>query len=442
MNYEGNIGFVTLAGKYRTGKSFLLNKVIDISNEKEGFKVDPSIEACTEGIWMWTQPIYNEKENMHIFFLDTEGSSSTSRDQKHDATIFALGILMSSLFIFNSVGCIDEQSINQLSLTTTLSNNIAISSNLTKGDEYGLSYFTPKFIWLLRDFTLEIQDQQGKNITANQYLENALVDEKTTYKNNDSNRKIRRALLNFFKDRECFTMVRPVTEESDLKKLNILPKNKLRKEFLAELKTFKEKIFSKCSPKQLNGVNLNSRMFCNMIRNFVEAINRGAIPNISSAWDFILENECINAHNDALELYNQSLKQYLSQDKPKPFEEMFNILKNVRETALDKYQTIAGIKDKSAIYLEFRGKLKQILDTKETQAIKLNEEMASGHCKQMLNLAAQDVFLFIFVIKIIKFYSKLTSNLSLNVYGDENMQNFIDDFNTFVVYFFKEREFS
>ena len=266
---------------------------------------------------------------MHIFFLDTEGSSSTSRDQKHDATIFALAILMSSLFIFNSVGCIDEQSINQLSLTTTLSNNIAIASNKSAGknEEYGLSYFTPKFIWLLRDFTLEIQDQQGKNINSNQYLENALIDEKTNYKNSESNKKIRRALLNFFKDRECFTMVRPVAEESELKKLNTIPKNKLRKEFLLELKSLKERIFTKCIPKQLNGVNLNARMFCSMIRNFVEAINKGGIPNIASAWDFILENECISAYNDALELYNQSLKQYLSQDKPKPFEEMFNILK-------------------------------------------------------------------------------------------------------------------
>lgn len=65
--------------------------------------------------------------------------------------------------------------------------------------------------------------------------------------------------------------------------------------------------------------------------------------------------------------------------------------KNARETALDKYQTIAGVKDKSLIYLEYKGKLKQILDSKETQAIKLNEEMASGNCKQTLHFVTQDV---------------------------------------------------
>jgi len=33
MNYEGNISFVTVAGKYRTGKSFLLNKLLGLRGE-------------------------------------------------------------------------------------------------------------------------------------------------------------------------------------------------------------------------------------------------------------------------------------------------------------------------------------------------------------------------------------------------------------------------
>ncbi len=67
------------------------------------FKVDPTTEACTEGIWMWSKPLYLEKDNLHVFFLDTEGSSSVSKDQRHDAKIFALANLISSIFIFNSV---------------------------------------------------------------------------------------------------------------------------------------------------------------------------------------------------------------------------------------------------------------------------------------------------------------------------------------------------
>jgi len=45
---------------------------------------------------------------MHVFLLDTEGSGSTERNTTHDAKIFALVVLLSSLFVYNSMGAIDE----------------------------------------------------------------------------------------------------------------------------------------------------------------------------------------------------------------------------------------------------------------------------------------------------------------------------------------------
>jgi len=87
---------------------------------------------------------------------------------------------MSSYFVYNSVGSIDENSINDLSLTTQLSRNIAISTE--ESSDHALSYYTPKFLWALRDFTLELQDARGQSISSNQYLENALTDQVTIYK--------------------------------------------------------------------------------------------------------------------------------------------------------------------------------------------------------------------------------------------------------------------
>jgi hypothetical protein len=52
------VGFVALVGKYRSGKSFLLNKLLYIDNN--GFRVDKSTQACTQGIWMWSRPYYNK----------------------------------------------------------------------------------------------------------------------------------------------------------------------------------------------------------------------------------------------------------------------------------------------------------------------------------------------------------------------------------------------
>ena len=116
-----------------------------------------------------------EKCVIYQIKIDTEGSNSVEKSATHDAKIFALAMLMSSYFIYNSVGAIDENSINDLSLTTQLSKNIAVAAD--ESSEHTLSYYTPKFLWALRDFTLELQDARGQHINANQYLENALTDQ-------------------------------------------------------------------------------------------------------------------------------------------------------------------------------------------------------------------------------------------------------------------------
>ena len=85
------------------------------------------------------------------------------------------------------------------------------------GNEALIGYYTPKFLWVLRDFVLDIEDRNHRKVTPREYLENALHEESQFAKSNEVNKKIRKSLLQFFKDRECLTMVRPVNDESDLK---------------------------------------------------------------------------------------------------------------------------------------------------------------------------------------------------------------------------------
>jgi hypothetical protein len=43
-------------GRYRTGKSFLLNCLL--GRPTAGFTVGPTVEACTKGIWMWSTCVF------------------------------------------------------------------------------------------------------------------------------------------------------------------------------------------------------------------------------------------------------------------------------------------------------------------------------------------------------------------------------------------------
>lgn len=52
---QGPIAVVSVAGLYRTGKSYLLNRVL--LNRSNGFGVGPTVNPCTKGLWCWGTPI-------------------------------------------------------------------------------------------------------------------------------------------------------------------------------------------------------------------------------------------------------------------------------------------------------------------------------------------------------------------------------------------------
>ena len=52
---RGPLGIVAVAGMYRTGKSYLLNRML--LNRSDGFGVGPTINPCTKGVWMWSRPV-------------------------------------------------------------------------------------------------------------------------------------------------------------------------------------------------------------------------------------------------------------------------------------------------------------------------------------------------------------------------------------------------
>lgn len=96
------------------------------------------------GIWIWSKPIFNDNENLHIFFMDTEGLHSVDADPTRDSKLFSLAVILSTYFMFNLTGNIDEEAINQLSMVTHLVQNLVISED-EPSQEYNLSYYAPKF---------------------------------------------------------------------------------------------------------------------------------------------------------------------------------------------------------------------------------------------------------------------------------------------------------
>ena len=109
------------------------------------------------------------------------------------------------------MGAIDEQSINQLNLVTTLSKRIVASED---ENEDALHNYMPKFMWLLRDFVLEARNEQGDKLTAYEYLESCLLEQNSEIRLSEATKRVRRAMVNLFRDRDCMMLVRPAVSEN------------------------------------------------------------------------------------------------------------------------------------------------------------------------------------------------------------------------------------
>ena len=106
-----------------------------------------------------------------------------------------------------------------------LSKFIRLKSGDTETDPEELSNLFPSFLWVCRDFSLQLIDDNGENITAKEYLEKVLEGTKNLQ---DPKNKIRKLIKAYFKDRDCATMVRPLTNENKLQNLEDLPPEQLR----------------------------------------------------------------------------------------------------------------------------------------------------------------------------------------------------------------------
>ncbi|XP_033081396.1 guanylate-binding protein 3 isoform X4 [Trachypithecus francoisi] len=164
---------VAIVGLYRTGKSYLMNK---LAGKNMGFSMGSTVESHTKGIWMWCVP-HPKKPEHTLVLLDTEGLGDVKKgDNQNDSWIFALAVLLSSTFVYNSMGTINQQAMDQLHYVTELTHRIRSKSSPDENeneDSADFVSFFPDFVWTLRDFSLDLE-ADGQPLTADEYLEYSL----------------------------------------------------------------------------------------------------------------------------------------------------------------------------------------------------------------------------------------------------------------------------
>ncbi|XP_028819789.1 guanylate-binding protein 1-like [Denticeps clupeoides] len=299
---------VAVVGLYRTGKSYLMNR---LARKKTGFSLGMTIESKTKGIWMWCIP-HPVKAGHTLVLLDTEGLGDVNKgDEKHDTWIFCLAVLLSTTLVYNSIGTIDNNAIEKLHYVSELTEHIKVKSGSSDTDE-SIEFMKvfPSFVWTVRDFTLELL-LDGKSITADEYLENALKLKTGTSPKTDKYNMPRLCIRNFFSPRKCFTLERPASVEK-MQRMEKLQDADLDHMFVKQADEFCDYIFNNSKPKTITGgLGVTGRMLGSLAETYVEAIRTGQVPCLDNAAESLAQIQNSRAVKEAFEFYEREMDRWV-----------------------------------------------------------------------------------------------------------------------------------
>lgn len=346
---ESPISVLSVIGPYRSGKSFLMNM---LSGNYTKFETGSSTNPCTQGVWIDIIPPKTNTNESYKILMDTEGLFSFNRDENFDMTLFLFTTLASCVMIYNSLGVIDEKALEQFAFLTNIAKVFASHSSEKNNESrpfdlnHDLKQLFPHFIWVLRDFTLDLQiGDDGQMITPDEYLEYALMtrpkaknsqihendrnsrkpDGYPQYRNsfgryniseqNENEKKynskqdfndfqskkdeylknsglsnfadlqknlIRKAIKSFFHSRSCFTLIRPVNDERILQKIEQADKTQIKEHFMDEIGNILDHLQKYLKPKKVKDMILNGEAFANLLVQITDALNSTAMPKIES----------------------------------------------------------------------------------------------------------------------------------------------------------------
>ena len=238
------------------------------------------------------------------------------------------------------MGSIDENALQSLSLVVQLTKHIQIKSSGISQDadpeEY--SKYFPSFMWVVRDFSLQLVDAEGENITSKDYLEKALHEQKGFSEAAEQKNRIRRMLRCFFKDRDCTTVVRPSTQEEDLQNLETMEFEDLRDEFKTQITRLRTKVMKKVKAKTImSGQKLSGAMFADLVVNYVTAINKGAVPNIENAWTYISKGECQKSMEKSFDIFCEEFTSSFEMHQPLFEYDLKSLFKEAKVSSLVEF---------------------------------------------------------------------------------------------------------
>eukprot|EP01028_Stygiella_incarcerata_P005844 TRINITY_DN241_c0_g1_i1.p1 TRINITY_DN241_c0_g1~~TRINITY_DN241_c0_g1_i1.p1 ORF type:complete len:589 (+),score=155.55 TRINITY_DN241_c0_g1_i1:83-1768(+) len=251
---KGTPKIVSIIGKYRTGKSFVMNELL---GEKKGFDLGHLVRGETKGVWLWGK---NCPDGSCVLCLDFEGLYDVEETPEKDLRLSLLSVLLSSIMIVNVQNVLDSENMEMIKFAGDMAEHIRGKRIERNSFEKHL----PSLMFLIRDFHLSL----GKYKTAERYLEEILSERRDDDDDDDDDdvsgkdhSKWREKIRKSFRSRTCFTLVRPVERDEDLRIMED-DRSVIKPEFIKQMSEVIKYILSQLRPKVISNGDAEVHLKC------------------------------------------------------------------------------------------------------------------------------------------------------------------------------------
>jgi len=297
---SGPVAAVVVCGRARQGKSFLLNCLLrEWSSSSPGadFEVGPTTRPCTKGLWLWSEPV-PMPGGWHLLLVDVEGVDAYDQTSQYAAQLLCISLLGASVMVWNQMGGIDEGATERLGFCAEL----AAAIRERAGGTPGSAPPPPSLLWLLRDFYLGLEGEEGP-AGEEAYVRAALAPLDEGGDGAAAGRNaVRASIRATFGSVACATLPRPADDEEVLRDLGTAGRGALRPKFVAGVAALAERVAGMAAPRdgweQHTGAGLAA-----VLSAVCTALNEGKTPRMGTLWEGVVKEENAAAAEEAAEAY-------------------------------------------------------------------------------------------------------------------------------------------
>lgn len=377
------VAVVSVMGAFRTGKSFLLDLFLRFLRYEEkngaepcadappraegnnfplpawmtsgsscvdgaqesagGFRFKGGMDACTEGIWVWSEPFIRtikegtETKKVALILMDTQGAWDGNMTKEQSATIFGLTAVLSSKQIYNINMQVQEDKVENLAffmrfaqaaLSKAASEHSSVSKEELDRPFQALDFLVRDWKYFRPEWNLEqCREQMQQHI--DKFLNPAKVVENSTAE----------ALNAMFKHISCFCMPHPgFAIERETWSGNV---KDIDQDFVRFADTYIREVFTEgLDVKVILGQELSTLTFPIILRNFVGAFHDAA-PQAMSFTQAMTSATVLLAREQSMKLYTKKMDEEMSKNSRGLDEDAFKALDaTVQKLVKEEYERV------------------------------------------------------------------------------------------------------